>query len=114
MKKEVADGNNTKKKKALWDAYLIAAEQHDLAYFKEMLQKHEAALQEETTKLEQDEAEKQEKKEKAAKRKSIATADEDVEMEDAADDGTVSAKKAKVSKKRKKETDSDGEPDKVR
>ncbi|KAF2622706.1 hypothetical protein BU25DRAFT_462576 [Macroventuria anomochaeta] len=109
VKKDVESGNSAKKNKALWSAYEIAAEGHDLAYFKGMLASHEAALQEDAEAREAKELEKKEKKEKAAKRKSTAAADsDDVEMEDAGDDAAPSAKKAKATKKRKKEDDSDG------
>ena len=37
VKKDVESGNSAKKNKALWSAYEIAAEGHDLAYFKGML-----------------------------------------------------------------------------
>ncbi|KAJ4383008.1 hypothetical protein N0V86_002235 [Didymella sp. IMI 355093] len=110
VKKDVESGNSAKKNKALWSAYEIAAEGHDLAYFKGMLASHEAALQEDAEAREAKEAEKKEKKEKAAKRKSTAAADsDDVEMEDAGDDAAPSAKKAKASKKRKKEDGSEGD-----
>lgn len=109
VKKDVESGNSAKKNKALWSAYEIAAEGHDLAYFKTMLASHEAALQEDAEAREAKEAEKKEKKEKAAKRKSTAAADlDDVEMEDAGDDAP-SAKKGKASKKRKKEDGSEGD-----
>ncbi|KAF1932440.1 uncharacterized protein M421DRAFT_54499 [Didymella exigua CBS 183.55] len=109
VKKDVEAGNSAKKNKALWSAYEIAAEGHDLAYFKTMLASHEAALQEDAEAREAKEAEKKERKEKAAKRKSSAAAgSDDMEMEDAGDDAALSAKKAKATKKRKKEDDSDG------
>ncbi|KAJ4343219.1 hypothetical protein N0V87_000441 [Didymella glomerata] len=111
VKKDVESGNSAKKNKALWSAYEIAAEGHDLAYFKNMLASHEAALQEDAEAKEAKEAEKQEKKEKAAKRKSIAAADsDDVEMADAGDDAAPSAKKAKASKKRKADGSEGDEP----
>lgn len=119
VKKEVEEGNNTKKTKALWEAYEIAAEEHDLGWFKDMLNKHDQALQEEMEKVaidEQEKAAKKEKKaEKAGKRKSTAAVDDsdDVDMEDAPEDGSASAKKAKPSKKRKKDAESDGEQEKV-
>lgn len=114
VKKDVADNNSNKKNKALWEAYQIAAEGHDLAHFKQVLASHEAAMAEDIEQREQKEQEKKEKKEKAEKRKSTAAVgSEDVEMEDA--EGTApSAKKAKASKKRKKDDESDGENDKVR
>ena len=72
VKKEVESGNPTKKNKALSEAYVIAAEGHDLEWFKAMLADHEQAMQED-----------------------------------------LLTKQAKASKKRKKEDDSDGEPEKV-
>ena len=114
VKKDVESGNQAKKNKALWEAYQIAAEGHDLSHFKQMLLAHEQALQEDAEQREQKELQKKEKAEKAAKRKSTAADEsEDVEMEDAGD-AAPSAKKANSSKKRKKADESDGENDKVR
>ncbi|KAJ4372414.1 hypothetical protein N0V83_004188 [Neocucurbitaria cava] len=110
VKKDVESGNQAKKNKALKEAYEIAAEGHDLAYFKQMLVAHEQALQEDAEQREQKELQKKEKAEKAAKRKSIAA--EDVEMGDAGDDAAPSAKKANSSKKRKKADESEGDNDK--
>ena len=112
IKKDVEAGNSAKKTKGLWEAYVVAAEGHDLQYFKDLLISHEKALQDD------EQAQKVKESKKAAKRKSTAGAgDEDVEMADAdADaDGTAapSAKKAKPSKKRKKEADSEGDEEKV-
>lgn len=115
VKKEVESGNSTKKNKALWEAYVIASEGHDLDWFKEMLANHEQAMQEDALSKEAKAEEKAKKADRAAKRKSTAgDVSDDVEMEDAGDDTAPSAKKAKASKKRKKEDDSDGEPEKVR
>lgn len=113
VKKEVAAGISSKKNKALSEAYVIAAEGHDLEWFKTMLKEHEQAMQEDFMAKEAKAEEKARKAEKAAKRKSAAAGDvsDDVEMEDAGED--AAPKKAKASKKRKKEDDSDGEPDKV-
>jgi hypothetical protein len=114
VKKDVEAGKQGKKNKALWEAYQVAAEGHDLAHFKTVLANHEAAMQLDVEQREQKEAEKKEKAEKSAKRKSIAAVEsDDVDMEDA--DGTTapSAKKAKATKKRKKSDESDGENDKV-
>ncbi|KAI8940287.1 hypothetical protein NX059_003988 [Plenodomus lindquistii] len=109
VKKDVLSGKQGKKNKALWEAYQVAAEGHDLEYFKQLLDAHESALQEETAKLEEKEQLKKEKAEKATKRKSTAAAgSEDVDMEDAGDDATSSTKK-KATKKRKKTDESDGE-----
>lgn len=109
VKKDVESGNQTKKNKALWQAYQTAAEGHDLEYFKQMLSAHEAALAED---LAQQETKEQEKKEKAAKRKSQPAAEsEDVDMEDAP--ASTKKTKAKATKKRKKDDESDGENEKV-
>jgi hypothetical protein len=119
VKKEVEAGNTTKKTKALWEAYEIAAEEPDLDWFKDMLNKHDQALQEEMEKVaidEQEKAVKKEKKtEKSGKRKSIAAVDDsdDIDIDETPEDGAASAKKAKPSKKRKKEVESDGEQEKV-
>jgi hypothetical protein len=111
VKKEMENGNQQKKTKALSEAYRIAVEDHDLAWFKEMLHAHEHAMQEDHEQREQKETQKAEK---AAKRKSTAANEsEDVDMEDAGDDTAPSAKKAKANKKRKKGDESDGENDKV-
>lgn len=115
VKKDVEANNQGKKNKNLWEAYQVAAEGHDLAYFKSLLTSHEEAMQqdaEQREQKEQEKKEKKEKKEKATKRKSIAaTESEDVDMEDAGEDGAP--KKAKASKKRKKSDESDGENEKV-
>ncbi|KAH3989412.1 hypothetical protein HBI56_093920 [Parastagonospora nodorum] len=113
VKKDVEEGNSNKKNKALWEAWQIAAEGHDLAHFKQVLASHEAALAEDNQQKEQKELEKKEKAEKSAKRKSTAAAgSDDVEMADGDDAAAPSAKKAKASKKRKKGEESDGENDK--
>jgi hypothetical protein len=115
VKREVESGNSTKKNKALWEAYVIASEGHDLDHFKDVLAKHDAAMQEDAIAKEAKAEEKAKKADKAAKRKSTAgEVSDDVDMEDAGDEVAPSAKKAKASKKRKKEDDSDGEPEKVR
>lgn len=114
VKKDVEEGNSNKKNKALWEAWQIAAEGHDLAHFKQVLASHEAAMAEDTQQKEQKELEKKEKAEKSAKRKSAAAAgSDDVEMADGDDATAPSAKKAKATKKRKKGEESDGENDKV-
>lgn len=95
------------KAKALLAAYQVAAEGHDLQYFKTMLDEHAAAMQADIEAKEARDAEKAAKAAKADKkrRKSEAKADEDVDMEDA--DADPEPKKS--SKKRKKEVDSDDE-----
>ncbi|KAF2001179.1 hypothetical protein P154DRAFT_173054 [Amniculicola lignicola CBS 123094] len=113
VKAEVLKGNTTKKTKALWQAYEIAAEGHDLPWFKDMLEAHEKATQADADEKAAVEAKKLEKKEKAAARKSIAVEEtSDVEMGDAAGDEAASAKKAKPSKKRKAREGDDVESDK--
>ncbi|OAG39467.1 hypothetical protein AYO21_06295 [Fonsecaea monophora] len=95
------------KGKALLAAYKIAAEGHDLQYFKNMLDEHAAALQAEIDAKEAREAEKVAKAEKK-KRKSEAKAEvEDVDMEDA----DVDVEPKKSSKKRKKEVDEEEDED---
>ncbi|KIW86897.1 uncharacterized protein Z519_12519 [Cladophialophora bantiana CBS 173.52] len=95
------------KGKALLGAYKVAAEGHDLQYFKNMLDEHAAALQAEIDAKEAREAEKVAKAEKK-KRKSEAKAEpEDVEMEEAEAD----AEPKKSSKKRKKEADEEEDED---
>lgn len=99
------------KAKGLIAAYKVAAEGHDLQYFKNLLADHQAALQQEIEEAEAQEAAKaaaKAEKAKKNKRKSKG-ADIDVEMEDADD-----SKKAKSTKKRKKDAETDGEADKVR
>lgn len=112
---ECKDVTEKGKSKALIAAYQVAAENHDLQHFKEILAEHENALQAEAEKREQREAEKAAKAERK-KRKSdaaavvAAAADEDVDME-GADEVT---ERKKSSKKRKKEPESDDEePEKV-
>jgi hypothetical protein len=121
VKKEVEDDNQGKKTKALWDAYKVAAENHDLPWFKTMLAEHEkatlaeqAAADEAAEQAASVKKEKKEKKEKGSKRKSVANVEEDVEMEDVEADGEAPPKKAKATKKRKKDIESDAEGEKVR
>jgi hypothetical protein len=103
--------------KSLQQAYAIAAEGHDLDFYKQVL----ADFQEESARLEAEaQAKKEEAEAKAAakadkdakakdkkkkSRKSKAADEDDVEMED--------AEAPKSSKKRKKDADSDGEGPKV-
>jgi len=94
------------KSKSLIAAHKVAAENHDLQYFKDMLLAHsEAMAADAEAQAERDaakEAAKAAKKEKKPKRKS-EVADDDVEMEDVEDDSS------KKSKKRKKAVESDDE-----
>lgn len=114
VKKEADAGGSTKKNKALSEAYVIAAEGHDLEWFKTMLKEHEQAMQEDIRVREAKAEEKARKADKATKRRSAAAAgdvSDDVDMEDAGDD--AAPKKVKASKKRKKDDESEGEPEKV-
>ncbi|KAK5197349.1 hypothetical protein LTR92_003288 [Exophiala xenobiotica] len=90
------------KAKALLAAFQVAAEGHDLEYFKNMLHEHNAAMQADWDAKEAREAERAAKADKK-KRKSEVKADTDVELEDA------EAAPKKSSKKRKKDVDSDDE-----
>ncbi|WEW58451.1 hypothetical protein PRK78_003919 [Emydomyces testavorans] len=92
------------KTKGLFAAYQVAAEGHDLQYFKDMLADHQRALQEDEQTREAQAKAKQDKK----KRKS-ADVVEEPEDEEMAVDG---AEKPKSAKKRKKDVESEGESDK--
>lgn len=101
-------------------AYKVAAEGHDLQYFKNLLADHQRAIQQEAEEREAAAAEKAAlkaqkeaakeaaKEEKKKKRKSVAAETEDVEMADA-EEGDKKAK----TKKRKKDAGSDVEEEKV-
>ncbi|KAI9679960.1 MAG: hypothetical protein M1817_004975 [Caeruleum heppii] len=95
------------KSKKLYRAYQVAAEKHDLDYWKGILKDHQEAVQ----------ADVKARSSKKNKRKSKGAVeeDEDVEMEDAGEemdfDENDEEPKSK-SKKRKKDVDSDGEGDK--
>lgn len=92
------------KSKSLLEAYKVAAEGHDLEYFKNMLEQHAAAIREDEEAREAKEAEKAEKADRK-KRKSDAklAKSDDVDMEDA------DSSPKKSSKKRKKDAESDDE-----
>jgi hypothetical protein len=104
----VERGEQGKKSKALWSAYQVAAEGHDLQWFRDLLEEHEsqrraaeeASIAAEEARL----AAEEEKKAKKEKKQRSKKDDEDVEMEDAEE----GAEKKKPTKKRKKE---DGETD---
>ena len=115
IKKEVADNNQGKKTKALWEAYRVAADEHDLQWFKDMLAEHEKALVKDMEEKKADEAKKQSKKDKPRRKSNTVDEDGDVdmEMEDTGEEGDAPLKKAKATKKRKKDVDSDGETEKV-
>ncbi|ETN42900.1 uncharacterized protein HMPREF1541_02058 [Cyphellophora europaea CBS 101466] len=102
------------KTKALVAAYAVAAENHDLDHFKNMLAEHAKAMEEDEIRKHEEQQAKLEAKSKAKadkkKRKSepkpkAADDDEDLEMADVDD----SAEVKKSSKKRKKVADSDDE-----
>ncbi|KAF4982973.1 hypothetical protein F66182_17086, partial [Fusarium sp. NRRL 66182] len=107
------------KQKQLIAAYKVAAEGHDLQYFKSLLADHQRAIQQEAEereaaaaekaalKAEKEAAKEAAKEEKKKKRKSVAAETEDVEMADA-EEGDKKAK----PKKRKKEAGSDVEDEK--
>lgn len=105
------------KQKQLIAAYKVAAENHDLQYFKDLLADHQRAIQQEAEDREAKEAAKAaakaEKEQKKKKRKSAEVAEEpeDVEMAEA---GEEEGKKAtKATKKRKKDAESEAEAEKV-
>jgi hypothetical protein len=109
------DISEKSKKKDLVEAYKVAAEGHDLQYFKDLLANHQRQVEDEERQAEEErlareeqEAAKQAKKEQK-KRKSTAGKgeDDDVEMAEAG------GEKKKSTKKRKKDAESDVEADKV-
>ncbi|KAK7729542.1 hypothetical protein SLS57_002030 [Botryosphaeria dothidea] len=99
-----------KKAKNLWEAWKVAAEGHDLEYFKQLLMDHEKAMAEDAEERAAKEAEKAEKAAKKAKRKSKGGEEEDVEMEDAAGSSDSTSKKS--AKKRKKDADAEADGEK--
>lgn len=105
---ECKDVSEKGKSKNLIAAYQVAAEGHDLDYFKEMLNDFELAVQQAQEEQEAKAAAKAAKEEKKKKRKSMEVVEgaEDEEMEDAGE-------KKKSSKKRKKDLESEGEQEKV-
>jgi sRNA-binding protein len=106
---ECKDVSVKSKSKALLDAYRIAAEGHDLQYFKDMLVEHQEALNEDAERRAEKEAKKAEKTTKGRRKSEAAVAKEDDEMEV---DEEVEAPKPK-SKKRKKSLDSEDIEEKV-
>lgn len=115
LKEMVANRTPTDKKftKDLWGAYEVAAEEHDLDYFKGMLVEHEKNL----IQLREEEAEKEQKKaevaDKKAKRKSTGAsatdAEGDVTMEDAASEEAPKKPKKTPKRKADKEVEVDEE-----
>ncbi|OCK83847.1 hypothetical protein K432DRAFT_162271 [Lepidopterella palustris CBS 459.81] len=112
VKQAVKENNQGKKTKALWEAYHVAAEEHDLQWFKAMLLEHDKAIAADIEEKAAAEAKKQEKKEKSRRKSTAVEENEDIEMNDVDEDGDLPPTKAKASKKRKKDTDSDGETEK--
>ncbi|EEQ84780.1 PWWP domain-containing protein [Blastomyces dermatitidis ER-3] len=100
------DVNEKGKTKNLIEAYHVAAENHDLQYFKDMLADHQRALEQDQEEREARAAAKAAKQEKK-KRKSMDVADE--HEDEAAETG---AEKRKTTKKRKKDGESEAESDK--
>ncbi|EDN06145.1 conserved hypothetical protein [Histoplasma mississippiense (nom. inval.)] len=100
------DVNEKGKTKSLVEAYRVAAENHDLQYFKDMLADHQRALEQDQEEREARAAAKAAKQEKK-KRKSMDVTDE--QEDETADVGT---EKRKSTKKRKKDVESDAESDK--
>jgi hypothetical protein len=105
--KSVSKGSEKGKGKALNLAHEIAAEQHDLNYFKEMLVDHQKAIQED----QEAQAEREAKKSSKAKRK---THDAAQVMEEDDMDLDEDVPEPKPRNKRKKDIDSDGGDEKVR
>ncbi|MCJ1306526.1 hypothetical protein MMC25_000169 [Agyrium rufum] len=95
------------KQKALIEAYGIASESHDLAYFKQMLKDHMSAIEEDLRLQAEKAAEREAKKAKAAKRKSGVADTEEVEEDEMEVDEEGEAKSK--SKKRKKSDESETE-----
>lgn len=91
------------KSKSLVAAYQVAAENHDLKFFKDMLEDHARAVREDEERKEAREAEKVAKAERKKRKSEAKTEADDVEMEEA------EAEVKKSSKKRKKEADSEDE-----
>lgn len=113
IKTEVATGDRGKKSHALFGAYEVAAEEHDLKWFKDMLIQHENSerlRREEEIRLEAERKEKEiekEEKRKAKLTKAAKDGDGDVAMDDA------DAPKKKADKKRKKSSGDAGDEDQV-
>ena len=108
-KESVTEPSEKGKSKVLLLAYQKAAEQNDLAYFKEMLVDHQRAIQED----QEAQAEREAKKASKAKRKSMDSSAQAVEVVDMEIDEEVGDAKPK-SKKRKKDIESDAGDEKVR
>lgn len=108
-KESVTEPSEKGKSKLLLLAFEKAAEQNDLAHFKEMLVDHQRAIQED----QEAQAEREAKKASKAKRKSMDTTAQAAQADDMdIDEEAVDAKPK--SKKRKKDLNSDGGDEKVR
>jgi hypothetical protein len=105
------------KSKSLIQAYRVAAEAHDIGYFKSMLLDHQKALQEDQELQEAREAAKAEKAARGdkKKRKSEVQVDEDEDGDVDMDEGDEEVKPPtnKSPNKRKKGIESEGEDDQV-
>ena len=105
---ELKEKKSNKLPKKLFHAYEIAEEQHDLPYFKNMLEEHVKAIEEDQRLRAEEAARKQASKDKkAAKRKSKPAVDEDGDS--AMEDASTEESSKKTSKKRKQADDGDGE-----
>ena len=93
------------KTKALYEAYKVASEGHDLEHWKTMLAEHQEAINEDAERRAEREAKKAEKAEKA-RRKSEAADEMDIDEED-------EEEKKPKSKKRKKSMDAEDADEKV-
>lgn len=115
------DPPNSKMTNALKKAWVIASEQHDLAYFKGILktwQEEQAQIEQELREQEEKEAEERERKAQKAAEDAAKAAQEDAQPKKKAKsrkskggDGDVEMEDAdapKSSKKRKTEGDADG------
>lgn len=106
---ECENAENKKLSVALKAAYKIAAENHDLAYFKDLLKKHDEELKE----LERADLEKAERKATEEAQKAERKAEKERRKSKAADDMDVDGE-SKPTKKRKKEAESEGEGPKAK
>ncbi|QDS72921.1 hypothetical protein FKW77_007990 [Venturia effusa] len=116
LKEIVANRSPGDKKfsKDLWGAYEVAAEEHDLAFFKGMLVEHEKNIIQSREEEELKAHKKAEVAEKKAKRKSTGTtaaadAEGDVTMEDAASEDVPKKPKKTPKRKAEKEVEADEE-----
>ena len=112
---DAVDDQKRPRKPGLDDAYQIASEKHNLAWFKNLLKDHEKDIE-----AEQKAAAESKKSRSKRKSKVVVDEDEDVVMEDAGDDdghdddeADKDAEKKPKSRKRKKDVDSDVDENKV-